>query len=53
MGLLDRLRRKPSPDAPGTKRKSARRIVCACGAEFASEAKHHRHLHEAHPEHRH
>lgn len=61
MGLLDRLRGKRAehegqpPAAAGPQRKSKRaaRIVCSCGKEFSSEAKHHRHLHAEHPEHAH
>jgi hypothetical protein len=34
-------------------RKSKRRITCTCGKEFTDPEKHHRHLHEAHPEHAH
>jgi hypothetical protein len=59
MGLLDRFRKPAAPEAqpaqPASKRKSkpAASITCSCGKTFDSEAKHHQHLHDEHPEHAH
>jgi hypothetical protein len=59
MGLLDRWRKPAadappaSPTAPVSKRKTGERVVCACGQSFATSDEHHRHLHDAHPEHHH
>lgn len=57
MGLFDKLRKSepaaPPATGPVSKRGPAKGIVCKCGQSFSSEEKHHRHLHEAHPEHHH